>query len=148
MTKYLVVAHQTAGSLELLQKLKELAGADQRAEFILLIPATPPNHLLAWTEGESESLALNAGESARKVLEEAGLNIGGVIVGDASPGLAVDDEFIQHPHYDAIVVCTFPLRISRWLGLDLPRKLRRKYSIPVMHVVAESSMASSSPPRA
>jgi len=40
-------------------------------------------------------------------------------------------------------VSTFPLGISRWLGVDLIHQMRRRFDIPVIHVVAEARTASS-----
>ena len=46
MARILIVAHQTAGSPELLERVKALAAADPEAEITLLVPATPTGHLL------------------------------------------------------------------------------------------------------
>jgi hypothetical protein len=39
--------------------------------------------------------------------------------------------------YDEIVVSTLPTGSSRWLGLDLPRRLAKLTSVPVEHVISE-----------
>jgi hypothetical protein len=58
MARYLIVAHQTAGSPELLERVRALAAADPAASFTLLVPATPTGHLLHnWEEGEARQLA-------------------------------------------------------------------------------------------
>jgi hypothetical protein len=72
MTKYLVVAHQTASSPELLDKLKELAREDAEAEFVLLVPATPVRHLLASVEGEARAAAQSAAEAAKTLSRQTG----------------------------------------------------------------------------
>ena len=46
MSKYLVVAHETATNLALLDKLREIAAKDRTAMFTLIVPATPIEHLL------------------------------------------------------------------------------------------------------
>lgn len=145
MARYLVVAHQTASSPELLDKLKELARDDGKATFVLLVPATPVRHLLTGTtEGESLEVARRAGETAWKLLDENGLKVLRVAVGDAVPLRAVQDDLREHPDsYDAIVVSTFPLGVSRWLGLDVLHQMRRRFEIPVIHVVAEARTAAS-----
>ena len=43
MTHYLVVAHQTADSEELVEEVRGLA-QEASAEFTLLVPATPADH--------------------------------------------------------------------------------------------------------
>jgi nucleotide-binding universal stress UspA family protein len=140
MGRYLVVAHQTAASPELLDKLRELARADTEAEFVLLVPATPVRHLLASVEGEARAAAQSAAEQAKKALEQNGLKISRTAIGDEAPVTAVQDDLRENPaHYDAIVVSTLPLGISRWLGLDVPHQIRRRFEFPVIQVVAEST---------
>ena len=39
--------------------------------------------------------------------------------------------------FDEIVVSTLPTGSSRWLGLDLPRRLEKLTSVPVRHVVSK-----------
>lgn len=138
MGRYLVVAHQTAASLELQEKLRTLASGDPGAEFVLLVPATLIPHLLTWVEGEARATAQRTAEVARAQLEKAGLNVIRTSVGDESPLLAIEDELRESPaRYDGIVICTFPPGVSRWLRLDLPHQAERRFSLPVIAVVAE-----------
>ena len=46
MARYLVLAHQTASSPELVERVTALAGTDPSSEFVLLVPATETQHLL------------------------------------------------------------------------------------------------------
>jgi hypothetical protein len=139
MGRYLVVAHQTAASPELLEKLKELAQKDTEAEFVLLVPATPVRHLLTSVEGEARAAAQSAAEEAKDALVSNGLKISRTAVGDESPVTAIQDDLHENPvHYHAIVVSTLPLGISRWLGLDVPGQIRRRFEIPVIQVLAEA----------
>src|SRR5687767_6351102 len=118
MGKYLVVAYQTASSPELLERLKELAIEEARHEFVLLVPATPVGHLVAWSEGEARAAAERAAERAKDLLERNGLKVSRIAVGDEAPVIGVQDDLRDNPaHYDGIVVSTFPLGISRWLGI-------------------------------
>jgi hypothetical protein len=39
--------------------------------------------------------------------------------------------------FDEIIISTLPSSISRWLKLDLPSRVRRTYSIPVVVATAE-----------
>ncbi len=138
MARYLVVAHQTATSPELLERLKGLARDVPRCDFVLLVPATPAGQMLVWTEGQGDLLALRAANRARTHMERAGLKIARIAVGDASPLQAVDDEMRENAEqYDGIVICTLPVGVSRWLGLDLPHRVERKYPMPVIHVTAQ-----------
>jgi hypothetical protein len=138
MVRYLVVAHQTAATPELLSKLRELATGQPKAEFVVLVPATPIPHLLAWVEGEALEVAKRSAELAKGRMEEMGITVSRTAVGDGSPLVAIGDELRQHPeHYDAIIISTLPLGVSRWLGLDLPHQAGRKFHVPVIHVVSE-----------
>jgi hypothetical protein len=136
MPRYLVVAHQTAESPELIERLRALAQEDAHAEFVLLVPATPASHLLTWTEGESVAIARARAASARARFEAEGLRVVDTVVGDGSPANAIQDA-LGAAVYDAVVVCTFPVGMSRWLKLDLISQARRAAGyVPVMHVEA------------
>jgi hypothetical protein len=142
MARHLVVAHQTAQSDELRRSLLEIAGSDAEAEFVLLVPATPVNELLVWEEGRSEEAAHRRAEAARAHLEAAGIRVVDARVGDADPYAAVGDELRADPNYGTIVISTFPLGVSRWLGLDLPARVRRLApQNPVTHVVSAAQTA-------
>ncbi|HEV2414186.1 MAG TPA: hypothetical protein VGX27_05215 [Candidatus Dormibacteraeota bacterium] len=142
MARYLLVAHQTAGRGELLEATRKLAARDTKAEFTLLVPATPVGDLLIWEEGETKEVARRRAESAAATLRRSGLNVVAVRVGDADPVLAVDDDFLAGNRYDTIVVSTLPAGISRWIKMDVVSRLQRKRpKVPVIHVVAEESRA-------
>jgi hypothetical protein len=139
MARYLVVAHQTAESEELIEHLHGRAAADPSAEFVLLVPATPVGHLLAWEEGESVEVAKRRADDAAGRLRERGIRITGAIAGDPSPLLAVDDELRRRPEYDGLIVSTLAPGVSRWLGLDVISRLRARVELPVSHVVAKKT---------
>lgn len=139
MARHLVVANQTAASNELAQRLRELAAAQPGAEFVLLVPATAVADLLVWEEGASEDAALRRAEAARAHLEAAGVSVVETRVGDADPCTAVGDELRSNPGYETIVVATFQPGLSRWLGLDLPARIRRMApDSEVIHVVSRA----------
>lgn len=137
MTNYLVVAHQTATSLELLEKASELANDDSSASFTVLVPATPVHHLLAWEEGETKAVAAKRADMAKTLFESRDLKVARTDVGDSSPLLAIEDELRAHPgEHDAIVLSTLAPGISRWLRLDVHNQAEGKFGIPVIHVTA------------
>ncbi|MFQ6028627.1 MAG: hypothetical protein ACE5Q6_14165 [Dehalococcoidia bacterium] len=138
MTQYLVVAHQTANSPELLERLCKIADDDPSAGFTLLVPATPVNHLLTWEEGETHTIARKTAAAASALFEAHGLDIADASVGDGAPILAIADELRAHPgQYDGIVLSTWPPGVSRWLHLDVHNQAERKFDLPVIHVVAQ-----------
>lgn len=139
MTRYLVVAHQTIDSPALIYKLTELARLDPASEFTLLVPATPVEQLATTVPGDGQAAAARAAQYASELLRMEGINVSRTIIGDESPLVAVDAEMQANPGtYDAIVVSTFPSGISRWLSLDLPQRVEKKYPLPVVHVVAQA----------
>ena len=136
MTRYLVVAHQTATSLELLEKVTEIANGDAHSTFTVLVPATLVQHLLVWEDGESMTVAAKRAEMAKTLFESRGLKVVSTAVGDSSPMLAIEDELRQHPdEHDAIVLSTLAPGSSRWLRLDVHHQAEGKFGIPVVHVV-------------
>ena len=135
----LVMANRTAESPELLEALKERAGCGE-CEFTLLVPSTP--HGLAWAadthagEGEAE------GHRAAFVeeLRDEGLDVKDAKVGDPDPLAAVSD-ICNFSEFDEVIVSTLPLHVSKWLRIDLPRKVRAATGLPVTHVVASDTKA-------
>jgi hypothetical protein len=140
VARYLLVAHQTAESGELLDAARQLASDDSHARFTLLVPATPVGDLLTWEEGETKEVARLRAQTAAAELQRNGINLVGVRVGDADPVLAVDDEFLAGRRYDAAVISTLPPGISRWIKMDVVSRLQRKRPrLRILQVVAESA---------
>jgi hypothetical protein len=118
----LVVANLTATSEELLAALRERAERGA-CRFTLVTPRSGP---------ESDKLLQDAVEAMRN----AGLERVDGQMGNQDPLVAVMD--IWDPkEFDEIVVSTLPTGVSRWLGIDLPRRLEKLTSVPVHHVVAQ-----------
>jgi hypothetical protein len=137
MSTHLVVAHQTAASPELITVLKTIARDDVGAEFVLLVPATPPRHLLTWVEGESDAVARARTEEATRALRAAGLTVRAAVIGPADPLEAIGQQMSgPYAPFKQAIVCTLPQGLSRWLGSDLPSKVRKQFGIHVLHVVA------------
>jgi hypothetical protein len=137
MSTYLVVAHQTAASPELITVLKTIARDDAAAEFVLLVPATAPRHLLTWVEGESDAVARARTEEAKRALRAAGLPVRDAVIGAADPLEAIGQQMSgPHAPFEQVIVCTLPQGLSRWLGSDLPSKVRKQFGFHVLHVVA------------
>jgi hypothetical protein len=125
----------------------EIVRDDPAAEFTLLVPATPVQHLLTWWEGERYATARENAERASRALEAAGVRIVGAVVGDASPIQAISDELARRAgYYGAIIICTFPAALSRWLRLDLVSQARRSYNLPVIHVEGQPEHVSAKVP--
>jgi hypothetical protein len=72
----------------------------------------------------------------------AGLEVVG-IVGSHDPLAAVQDA-LNLLGFDEVIVSTLPVHLSRWLRLDLPRKIRA-LGLPVTEVVSDGHLAAPSP---
>jgi hypothetical protein len=136
VTRFLVVAHQTADSPELSAVLRQAVDRDPTATFVLLVPATPVQHIRGWTEGEAAAVALEAGERARQLLESQGVKLEAVRVGDQDPVEAAADEWNEHPDYERLILSTFAKGTSRWLRGKADSRLRKRLPIPITHVVS------------
>lgn len=121
--RILVVAHKTAATPALLDAVRERA-ARGPARFTLLVPnaahglhrvVDPEDHETAEVD---EVLAL-----ALPLLQEAAGGPVEGIVGDASPLDAIQDA-VNVRGFDEIIISTLPVRVSRWMKLDLPSKLQ------------------------
>jgi hypothetical protein len=118
----LVVANVTATSAELRAALLERATRGA-CRFTLLVPREGPN-------------AAARLEEALEGMKAAGLeNVSGR-TGDPDPIVATMEAW-DPMVFDEIVVSTLPTGSSRWLGIDLPRRLEKLTSVPVHHVVSQ-----------
>jgi bacterioferritin len=139
MPRYLVLANQTASSPELTSAVQEILRKEADTEFVLLVPATPVEDLLDWQDGDNESIAKRTAQTAKEHLEGVGAKVVRTEVGDPSPVKAIEDELQRHQEkYDGIVISTLPLQRSRWVALDQPRRIERRFKLPVIHVVGHS----------
>ena len=139
MPRILILANQTASSPELTDAVREIIKKDAATEFVLLVPATPVEDLLDWQDGDSQAVAKRTAQTAKEHLERVGAKISRMEVGDPSPVKAIEDELQRHEEtYHGIVISTLPLQRSRWVALDQPRRIERRFKLPVTHVVGHS----------
>jgi hypothetical protein len=155
--RYLVVANQTLGGEQLLDKIQERIAAGP-GHFYVLVPATPidqyrwpPPLAVSTTAGggifteppveeaarDRQALAraqARLGEELAR-LRRAGAEADGE-VGDPDPLRAVQD-VLGRQQFDEIILATLPPGASRWLRMDLPHRLERSVQVPVTHVVSE-----------
>lgn len=137
MRRYLVVAHQTLSSQELLEELTSRAEAEESTFHLLVPPFHHGEPGLTWTEGHDRDVALHHLDEALARLRGAGLTVTGEAAGHDGPVAAVDDLLPRDgaDAFDEIIVSTLPLTLSRWLKVDVPRRIERATSLPVHHVI-------------
>ncbi len=120
--RVLVVAHKTAATPALLHAVRERAGRGA-ARFTLLVPnRTHGMHRVVDAEDQDVSEAEEVVALALPLLEKAAGGPVDSLIGDANPLDAVQDA-VNVQGFDEIIISTLPVRVSRWLKLDLPSKL-------------------------
>ena len=130
-TKLLVIANRTVDSEELLLLLRNRAAAGS-IQVTLVAPADA---------GRSPTARRLDRAIAR--LEADDIKVEG-IVGHPDPLVAVQDVWDPR-RFDEVVVATLPTDVSRWMALDLPRRIERFTGAQVTHVIATERARSGMP---
>ncbi len=152
MRRCLIVANQTLGGEALQQAVLERVR--DGATFHVVVPATPPvdyaissaamyGGILGMEgialpppqDGHGHDHAASHLQAALKGLSLMGARADGE-VGDPDPVEAVRAVLAREP-FDEIIVSTLPPGISRWLRMDLVSRLKRRFDLPITHIVAE-----------
>jgi len=124
----LIVANRTAATPALLAEVRRRA-SEGSCRFALLVPRS-------FWDPDTEESAITL-ELAIPLLEEAaGARVEG-LVGADDPFLAVSAALEAEP-YDEIIISTLPVRVSRWLHIDLPARVAR-LGLPVTVITAKKS---------
>ena len=118
----LVVANQTVDSDELYEHLHDRAERGPISVTLIV----PQDH----QEGFAHRLT-----GALERLHDAGIEAEGML-GDVDPACAVIEAWDPRK-YDEVIVSTLPTGTSRWLRIDLPRRIARAVDAPVKHVVSQ-----------
>ena len=97
---------------------------------------SPGGGRLSWDERESRETAQARLDEMLERLREMGAEADGE-VGDRDPVMAVRDALRRH-EVDEVIVSTLPRGLSRWLGEDVPARLRDSVRVPVTVVTQET----------
>lgn len=134
MRSYLVVGNQTLDSPTLAAAIVERTGHGPVA-FHVVVPATPIKGRLTWDEEEARKVARERLDAMLARLREQSIEATGEI-GAPDPIEAVEDA-IRGRQVDEILLSTLPSGISRWLGQDVPSRLKGSVMLPVVVLTAE-----------
>jgi hypothetical protein len=137
--RVLILAHTTADSPRLIDAVKQRAAAGA-CRFTLVVPTSPDGLHLVMDPADHGIPAAEARLSAALPLlsQAAGADVDG-IVGTHEPFAAVHDA-LNLLGFDEVIVSTLPAHRSRWLALDLSRRISA-LGVKVMTVKkVESSM--------
>jgi hypothetical protein len=128
MRSYLIVANQTLTS----ESLRDAIAARLAEGPVLthvVVPLSPVGGRLTWDEHASRDVAQERLDEVLDRLRAMGAEADGE-VGDRDPVMAVRDA-LRHREVDEVIVSTLPKGLSRWLGEDVPSRLRDSVQVPV-----------------
>jgi hypothetical protein len=109
--RILIVAHRTAATPPLIAAVRDRA-TEGSCEFTLLVPNAAPDEA-------RETLEL-----AIPLLEDAAGGRVEALIGEADAFAAVRSAHERAP-FDEAIISTLPTRVSRWLRVDVPARVRR-----------------------
>ena len=157
MSRYLVVANQTIGGSELMDEIRRRI-ASGPSSFYVVVPTMPvagarldvttagdtgimPSVMADLAERE-EALRHRAemvtqsrlSQLTREIRAEGGGADG--VVGGTDPVKAIEEVFAGGG-FDEIIISTLPEGVSRWLRMDVPNRVKRKFKVPVTTVTAK-----------
>ena len=135
MRSYLIVGNQTLMGPELDAAIAARVAPGDPPDLYVVVPATPRPGAFTWNEDEATADAQGRLDAMLEHLKGLGLNATGE-VGYRDPVEAARDALRGHPA-DEIILSTLPTGISRWLGQDVPSRLKSAVSVPVVVVTAE-----------
>lgn len=128
MRSILIVANQTLASQSLADAVAQRL-ASGPVEFVVVVPATPVEHLLSWDEDEAIAGAQARLDELLGRLRELGATASGE-VGHRDPVTAARDAMLGR-EVDEVILSTLPAALSRWLRQDVPSRMRRSTHVPV-----------------
>ena len=138
MRAFLIVANQTLTSQSLTQAITARL-ADGPVRTHVVVPLSPVGGRLTWDEQASRAVAQTRLDEMLERLREMGAEADGEI-GDRDPVMAVRDA-LRGREVDEVIVSTLPKGLSRWLGEDVPSRLRDSVKVPVTVVTQDGTVA-------
>ena len=131
MGSYLIVANQTLTSRTLTDAIARRLALGPTTAYVV-VPLVPVGGRFSWDEDASRAEAAARLEEVLSRLRSLGAEADGE-VGDRDPIAAVRDA-LRGRQVDEIIVSTLPKGMSRWLGEDVPSRLRSSVTVPVVVV--------------
>ena len=134
--RILVIANETVGGETLRETIRERSEG-RRAQVLVVTPAlnTPLKH---WVSDDDQARDAAQGRLERSLarLNDAGIEAHGEI-GDGEPLQAIEDA-LRTFGADEIIISTHPEGRSNWLERGVVENARRRFAVPIHHVVVDS----------
>ena len=133
--RILVIANETVGGRPLREEVARRAQSPA-TEILVVAPAlnSPVRHWVSDEDGARAAAQQRVQASVAR-LAETGVSVRGE-VGDAEPLQAIEDA-LRTFGADEIVLSTHPEGRSHWLEQGLVEEARRRFSVPITHVVVD-----------
>jgi hypothetical protein len=153
VARYLVVANQTLSSGELWAEIEKRLANDPEPYFYVVVPNTAAAHyhvvpaaggfvpmptMITGTIPETDE---EATAQAHQLLTELLARISRRATAE---GEVADPDPMEAAHavlatrkFDEILVSTLPERASRWRRMDVPRRIERRFGLPVTAITAK-----------
>ena len=148
MRRYLVIANQTLAERELTQSIRERLD-EGPSSFYVLVPNTRAGDLAGRVASSVPIPPAASLTSDEQATAHARHRLGRLLsdlrdldaeadgdLGDADPIKAVG-ELLERRQVDEIILSTLPQPVSKWLGMDLPHRLQRRFGLPVTTIITK-----------
>ena len=139
--RVLVIANETIGGGNLLERVKQIAASDDNVRFHVVVPQTRPRHgNIIYDDVVRDSAQVRV-DLALEFMRDEGIKGTGE-VGDGDPFNAAMDAVAERG-IDEILVSTLPEDTSKWVADKLVERVQGSTNLPVehieSHVAAEAS---------
>ena len=156
--RYLVVANQTLGGEALTERVRGCI-EQQPSFFYVLVPAT---HSAEYVVTSRTFVSSAVGQHRHAPTDEKGMaqahwrlrraldlfrSLGAEVAGEVGPPdpLEAVAAVVEREEFDEVIVSPLPSGISRWLGIDLPQRIERRWRMPVSTVVVSHPQLGTAP---
>lgn len=139
----LIVAHQTAGSQQLIDAVARRAEAGP-CLFTLLVPRRPRGlrPVVEFDERGTEEAEARVAAAVPALSLAAGRTVVGMI-GSHDPHATIKDA-VTLLRFDEVIISMLPANASRWRRLELPRRVRA-LGVPVVEVMPAEAGVTGAP---
>jgi GABA permease len=135
--RIVVIANETLASPSIIEAVRRHAD-DRDAEVALVVPALPSSriaHVLTADVPRARARAQERLERSLRSLRAVGVRACGEI-GDADPLAALDDAIRLFEPLE-LMIATHPPERSHWLERRVVSRARRRYALPITHLVVD-----------